>query len=189
MKEIPLTLNVENSPVLMIAELSNDLQNAKIKLEKSNAIPNIQLGAGLKRSELSRNTFQMGLSIPIPIFNRNQGNINSIISEFKQQEYTSTSLKIKLETDASNHNTILEEFAYEIRILNRDIIPEANSAYIIIKEGYLNGRFTYLDVIDAKEMWFQSRSQYLNTLKNYHNHFITLNRILGNTNHNLFGEN
>ena len=44
MKEIPFMLNVENSTMLMIAELSNDLQNAKIKLEKSNAIPNIQLG-------------------------------------------------------------------------------------------------------------------------------------------------
>jgi len=189
MNKIPSILSVENSPEILISKLSIEIQNAKIKIEKSNAFPNIQLGAGLKRSELLGNTFQVGLSIPIPIFNRNRGNINSLISEFEQIQHTSTALKFKLETDVSNHNTKLEELAYEINILNREIIPEANSAHTIINDGYLNGRFTYLDVMDAKEMWFSSKSQYLNALKEYHIHFITLNHILGNTNHNFLKEN
>ena len=94
-------------------------------------------------------------------------------------------MKIKLETDVSNLNIKLEELAFEIKILKREIIPEANSAYTIIKDGYLNGRFTYLDVMDAKEMWFSSKSQYLHALKNYHIHIMELNEFLGNTNHNL----
>ena len=33
---------------------------------------------------------------------------------------------------------------------------------------YLNGRFTYLDVVDAQRMCFESREQYIGGLKNYY---------------------
>ena len=46
---------------------------------------------------------------------------------------------------------------------------------------YLNGRFTYLDVVDAQRMWFESREQYIGALKNYHINILELDRIMGNT--------
>ena len=46
---------------------------------------------------------------------------------------------------------------------------------------YLNGRFTYLDVVDTQRMWFESREQYIGALKNYHINILELDRIMGNT--------
>ena len=80
------------------------------------------------------------MSIPFPVFNRNQGNIGSAKSE-------------------------LEVLASEIDILKNDIIPEDQVAYTTISEGYLNGRFTYLDVVDTQRMWFESHEQYIGALK------------------------
>ena len=76
----------------------------------------------------------------------------------------------------------------EIAILEEDIIPEAQDAYTIITDGYLNGRFTYLDVVDSQKMWFQSREQYVNALKDYHTNFYELDNITGSTNHTNFKE-
>ena len=45
--------------------------------------------------------------------------------------------------------TELEVLASEIDILTNDIIPEDQVTYTTISEGYLNDRFTYLDVVDA----------------------------------------
>jgi cobalt-zinc-cadmium efflux system outer membrane protein len=75
----------------------------------------------------------------------------------------------------------LEVLASEIDILKNDIIPEAQAAYTTISEGYLNGRFTYLDVVDAQRMWFESREQYIGALKDYHTNILELDRIMGNT--------
>ena len=69
----------------------------------------------------------------------------------------------------------------KIVILENDIIPEAQTSYTTISEGYLNGRFTYLDVVDAQRMWFESREQYIGALKNYHINILELNCIMGNT--------
>jgi cobalt-zinc-cadmium efflux system outer membrane protein len=96
------------------------------------------------------------LSIPFPIFNRNQGNIDRAKSE-------------------------LEVLASEIDILKNDIILEVQVAYTTISKGYLNGRFTYLDVVDTQRMWFESREQYIGALKNYHINILELNCIMGNT--------
>jgi len=169
--------------------LQIEIQNASIELEKSNRIPDIEIGAGVKQTDLPGNSFQFGVSIPLSIFNRNKGNIKRAITELDKSQFMLAELTIKLQTEIANIHTKLDELKFEITILKNDIIPEANSAYSIIKKGYLNGRFSYLDVVDAKEMWFQSQSQYLDELMEYHKQLLVLNQITGNTNHNLLGEN
>ena len=130
----------------------------------------------------------MGLSIPIPIFNRNQGNIKSAVSEFEQSLLELKAIESQLRARVFNQQTELKTLASEIAILEEDIIPEAQDAYTIIADGYLNGRFTYLDVVDSQKMWFQSREQYVNALKDYHTNFYELDRITGITNHSNFKE-
>ena len=161
------------------------------KLEPSKPtepFPDIKLGAGLKQSDIPGNAFQIGVSIPFPIFNRNQGNIKSAESEFKQSQLELKAIESQLRARVFNQQTELKTLASEIAILEEDIIPEAQDAYTIIADGYLNGRFTYLDVVDSQKMWFQSREQYVNALKDYHTNFFELGRITGNTNHKNFRE-
>jgi len=74
----------------------------------------------------------------------------------------------------------LKVLTSEIDILENDIIPEAQTSYTTISEGYLNGRFTYLDVVDTQKIWFKFREQYIGGLKNYHINILELNRILVN---------
>ena len=121
------------------------------------------------------------MSIPFPIFNRNQGNIGSAKSELKKARFELKEVEIQVQTILFRLKTELEVLASEIDILKNDIIPEAQAAYITISEGYLNGRFTYLDVVDTQRMWFESREQYIGALKNYHINILELDRIMGNT--------
>jgi len=97
-------------------------------------------------------------------------------------------IESQLKTDVSNFQAQLENLVSEITIIDDDIIPEAQNAYTIITDGYLNGRFTYLDVVNSQEMWFQSREQYVNALKDYHTNLFELDRITGNTNYTNFKE-
>ena len=188
LRDIPILISLEMAPDIQIFKLSLDIQQQKIQSEKAEAIPDLDLGAGLKRSNIQRNTFQVGLSIPLPIFNRNQGNIKSAISELEQAQLELKRIESQLKTDVSNFQAQLENLVSEITIIDDDIIPEAQNAYTIITDGYLNGRFTYLDVVNSQEMWFQSREQYVNALKDYHTNLFELDRITGNTNYTNFKE-
>ena len=188
LRDIPILISLEKAPDIQIFKLSIDIQQQKIQSEKAEVIPDLDLGAGLKHRNTPRNTFQVRLSIPLPIFNRNQGNIKSAISELEQAQLELKMIESQLKTDVSNFQTELENLVLEITILDDDIIPEAQNAYTIITDGYLNGRFTYLDVVNSQEMWFQSREQYMNALKDYHTNLFELDRITGNTNYTNFRE-
>lgn len=185
---IPTSISLDNAPDIQIFKLSLEIQQTKIRSEKANALPDLDLGAGLKRSEIPGNTFQVELSIPLPIFDRNKGNIKSAVSGLEHAQLGLKAVELQLRTDISNLQSELETLISEIKILNDDIIPEAQNAYKIITEGYLNGRYTYLDVVDSQEMWFLSREQYLDELKEYHQNIFELDRLTGNTNRSNFKE-
>ena len=178
---IPTLKSLDTAPTICLSKLVVEIQQANIKLEKANGVPDIELGGGVKQSDLPGNTYQFGLSIPLPIFNRNQGNIGSAKSELKKARFELKEVEIQVQTILFRLKTELEVLASEIDILKNDIIPEAQAAYTTISEGYLNGRFTYLDVVDAQRMWFESREQYIGALKNYHINILELDRIMGNT--------
>ena len=86
------------------------------------------------------------MSIPLPRFNRNQGNIGSAKSELKKARFELKEVEIQVQTILFRLKTELEVLASEIDILKNDIIPEAQAAYtlncwaflyLILKNGQL----------------------------------------------------
>ena len=99
--KISPSYSLDNSPAIQLAELSIEIQRSTIKSAKVETIPNLDLGAGLKQSDVPGNTFQIGFSVPLPIFNQNQGNIKSAISGLDEKElelkFVESQLKSELE--------------------------------------------------------------------------------------------
>ena len=56
----------------------------------------------------------------------------------------------------------------EASTLKDHILPEAQKAYNVINDGYLMGRFDFLDVLDAQRTLFEARGQYLRALTDFH---------------------
>ena len=74
------------------------------------------------------------MSIPFPIFNRNQGNIGSAKSVLKKVRFELKEVEIKVQTILFRLKAELEVLVSEIDILKNDIIPEAQVAYTTISE-------------------------------------------------------
>src|SRR3989337_496068 len=72
-----LKLNMKrNKPVLKASKKGVEIAETQLTLEKRQAIPDINVSAGYKRLTLeNEDTVQIGIEIPAPFFNRNQGNI------------------------------------------------------------------------------------------------------------------
>lgn len=60
-------------PDLKAAQLSERSANAAIRLQNAQRIPNITVGAGIEQVPSAGNTYNVGVSIPIPVSDRNQG--------------------------------------------------------------------------------------------------------------------
>ena len=75
------------------------------------------------------------MSIPFPIFNRNQGNIGSPKLELMKARFELEGVEIQVQTILFRLKTELEVLASEIDILKNDIIPEAQVAYTTIQRA------------------------------------------------------
>ena len=66
-----------------------------------------------------------------------------------------------------------------MKSLREEVLPGAESAYTNTNKGYIAGKFSYLDVLDAQRTLVSARSQYLDSLIEYHQAGIQLERLAG----------
>ncbi len=156
-----------NQPALKASKKNVEIAETQLTLEKRQGIPDVNVSAGYKRlTQEDADTVQMGIEIPAPFFNRNQGNI---------QKGKALSRKARSE-DQSVHNELLLQLkknfnSYHVerkRVVEfRDrILPRAEESLTLMEKGYQEGEFDYLDLLDAQRTWAETRISYIDSLKN-----------------------
>lgn len=103
-----LTSQLDNAPAIKLAIIEIHSRNALTKVERSKGTPNITISAGVvNNQELGGiNQALLGLSIPIPIFDRNKGNLQEAVSRQYKAQDELTALKNQLEANLSVIRTI-----------------------------------------------------------------------------------
>ena len=155
-------------------------QEAIIELEDSRSVPDLNIAAGWRwMNETSDNAFVLGASIPLPIFDRNQGALQEAIIRYDQKKSEFRSDKNNLIADFNTTYNNLISLSEALKILNTESLPDAQNAFEIIRDGNLVGRFTILDVLDSQRTLFELQSEYLRTLGNYNIQLAKLERLIG----------
>jgi cobalt-zinc-cadmium efflux system outer membrane protein len=174
--------DLEKIPLIKIIENERNLRAAKLELEKSQAVQDLTVSGGVRYlNELKTNSFVAGVSMPLPFFNRNQGSVQSAeillkqVDEIKNARILSVISKIN-----SSHNNLLSAFNNAAR-LTEEIIPESENAYNITRQGYLQGRFAFIDLLDAQRTLFDTEAQYLLELSDYYKSLIEIESLTGKT--------
>jgi cobalt-zinc-cadmium efflux system outer membrane protein len=63
--------------------------------------------------------------------------------------------------------------------LKRDVLPAAKRVFEGLSEGYRQGKFRYLDVLDAQRTLFKAQATYIEALANYHETSVEIERLIG----------
>lgn len=149
-------------------------------LEEAKQIPDPTIQAGYRHlSEPNINAFVANLSIPIPIFDNNKGAVQEAYNRRKQAEEQRRQTEITL-------NTYLIALYQNLLVLNTDIdnsnktiIPEAEEAYQIINDGYLSGKFSFLDVLESQKTLYEARKNLITSLIEYNIRVAEMERLIG----------
>ncbi|MFH1857930.1 MAG: TolC family protein [Candidatus Omnitrophota bacterium] len=156
------------------------LREAKLEFEKSKRIPNVTVSAGLQRFEQTNdNAFVFGLSIPLPIFDRNQGGIEEARHNLRKVEEEKRVADVRIKTELSSAYQILSASYLEAMTLKKDVLPAAIQVFDGLSEGYRQGKFRYLDVLDAQRTLFDAQARYIEALENYHEASVEVERLIG----------
>lgn len=155
-------------------------RQAVIDLEKSMAIPNITLMGGVRRYNTSEdNVFVVSLSIPLPLFNRNQGGIEEARFRLTRAEKERRAAEVRVATALAEAYRALSTAYVEVTSLEETVLPGAKTAFEAVNEGYRLGKFGLLDVLDAQRTFFGSRAQLLRALTDYHQAVADVERLIG----------
>lgn len=174
------TTQLERAPAIKVAQLEIETREAVVSIENSRRIPDLTVSVGAQRNEeLGINQALLGVSVPIPVFDRNQGNIKEALSRTDKARDELTALRIRLEAQLASHYERLFAALEANRTLESEILPGAQSAFDAASKGFLYGKFSYLEVLDAQRTLFLAKNQYLNSLAEAHQAYADILRILG----------
>jgi len=174
-----IRLAILDSPSLLEKDIEIQIQQAVIEAERANRIPNITFFAGAKKTDAAFDTYQAGLSIPLQVFDRNQGTIQSSNALLEQLLEEKEALQIDLETQVASIHSELITINQEIDALKSTILPAAEKAYKIINDGYKQGKFDFLDVIDAQTTLYEVEENYWLAITDFNLVVAEIDMLLG----------
>lgn len=175
-----LTARLTNNPdvIFRFAEISR--RKAIIEMEKSKAAPDITVNAGYRRfTGYDENSAVFGVSIPLPIFNRNQGGMIESRLLLSKAEEERRAAEVNAAALLAEAFKSLSAAYVEVKTLKDIALPGAQSAYDATMEGYRMGKFGYLDVLDAQRTLFDVRVQYIRALTDYHLSVANVEQLIG----------
>ena len=170
-----------NAPEIKVARIEAHARETMTKVERSKVTPNITLSAGvINNQELGGiNQALLGFSVPIPIFDRNQGGLQEAVSRKYKAEDALIALENRLSSNLTNQYERLKAAREASESLKSVVLPSSQSAFDAASKGFSAGKFNFLDVLDAQRTLFQAKTQYVQALLDAHQAVAEIERILG----------
>jgi len=171
---------ISSAPGVVLARIEVDRRKALTALEQSKRVPDVTVSVGMQRSnETQRNVLLFGVSVPLPVFDRNQGNLLEALKLEDKARDELQAATVRLHSEVAQARERLSTITAEVQSLQQDVLPGAKSAYDAATIGFENGKFNFLEVLDAQRTYFTAKSQYLKALGEAHRAAADIDRLLG----------
>jgi outer membrane protein, heavy metal efflux system len=157
------------SPLLRAQEAQLRGFQYDVKLAKAQAIPNVNVQVVAQRDHILKFTSVSTLvSLPVPFFNRNQGNIQNSVGQLEQQlgEYERIKLALADQLAASFQQHLSARNQAER--LRSEILPKTKENLDLTTKVYKQGQIDYLRVLNAQHSYLEARLGYIDALTVLH---------------------
>lgn len=155
----------ESRPDLKAAKLREELADAGITLAKAQAVPNATafvrygkesvpvVSTGGQRLAFDReNVMEFGMSIPLPLFNREQGNIAEATSRRVQARSEREALETKIRREVLLAYRRWETAQRTLQILQTGVVQPNQESLQIVQFAYSLGEMRLLDIVNQQRV-------------------------------------
>jgi len=175
-----LTNLLSQNPNIARWSLEIDKGKASLELEKAKAISDITLSGGLQRfNETDDNAIVFGISIPLPISDRNQGGKLEAAYTLARAREERRAARNRIQMELARAYRALCNSHTEATELDKHVLQGAESVFQASRTGYSRGKLDYLHVLDAQRTSFEAKAQYIEALAAYHKARADVERLIG----------
>lgn len=121
----------------------------------------------------------VGVSLPLPLFDRNQGNVLSASRRADQARDLRNATELRLRGDVAMALEQWRRAQAAIEAHDRSILPAAQQAVDSATRGFRMGKLAFLDVLDAQRTLIDARNRYLQAMAEATEAWASLERLYG----------
>jgi outer membrane protein, heavy metal efflux system len=165
-EKLLLSASLDEHPALKAAELDIKAAEASLSEAKATRIPDLELSLAYGRSRTKNtNFYEAGLSLPLPIFDRNQGRVAECRSRVdaarERAQIVEGELQVALQIARQRYLALQDQ----LRVSLDRILPASERGFLQAQEGYRVGHLPILELIDAQRTLAEIRLRVLELRK------------------------
>lgn len=158
--DAPASAAVERNEALTVkvAEAEREAAERRIAVQRSLTLPNVSANVGVRRYEAEDATaLTFGLSMPLPLFDRNRGNIAAAQAEFRAADARLTGAQQDAQADRAAAVARLNASASRVAATDAGV-SAADQAYRLSRVGFEAGRISQLELRATRSALINSRN-------------------------------
>lgn len=175
-----LTVLVGQNPDVARYAVEIASRQAEVELARAEAVPDLTAGLGFRWFNESDDTALVaGVSIPLPVFDRGQGDILAARFGVASARNQQRAIELRFTAALTAAYARLANARAEVIALRSDALPPAEAAYRDIQQAFDRGNLGFLDVLDAERTLIDLRQQHLESLAEYHGAAAEIEGLIG----------
>ncbi len=156
------------------------VEQARFTLEQERAarIPNVSV-IGQYHREAGDESVTAGLSVPLPIWYRRQGEISTAMGVHHRAQAEQMRTQHELEQAVTQYFQEMQTAQRQIQVFEKGLLYQAKEALDIAQFSFRNGVASLLDVIDAQRVYRQTLLEYAQARADHSIALARLERAVG----------
>lgn len=173
---------VGRSPDLARRQQESDARRRALSLARAERFLDPTLSVGLRNfQESDDSAFLVGFSVPLPLFDRNQGNVKAAAHRLAAAQAQEATVLLQSRALLAASWQLLAESCSEAQALRDQFLPLAQRNFDAASFGYQSGKFGVLEMHDTQRTLIELRTRTLEVLTAAQLAKVELERLLGNS--------
>ena len=140
---------------------------ADLKLQKSMSVPDIDAVGGMKRN-LTDNTLYLGVQVPLPLWNKNQGETQRAKASLQTAQEQLEQMVFAVKQDVASATTTYDQELSTIQTTLPEARDRARQNLSIMRDAYVSGGVDLLRYLDAERTEIEVEAGAFRALAQFH---------------------
>lgn len=168
------------NPEILRSQLESEARRRTLEMTRADRIIDPVVGLGLRNfNATDDHALTLSLSLPLPLFDRNQGHIQAASHRLTAAQAHEESRRRQSRAEAAASRQVLAANLAEAQVLREQILPAAQQTFDAVSYGYQAGKFGVLEVQEAQHKLIDGKTRYLDVLLTAQLAAVELDRLLG----------
>jgi cobalt-zinc-cadmium efflux system outer membrane protein len=173
-----LSAALEKHPLVLKAKKEAESKGYSLERERASVFPDVTL-RGFFNKEIDKDSYGVGLSVPIPIWYQRKGEIATASAEKTRAEAEVYRTKVELGRSITEEHRNYVTALDQIEVFDKGLLNEAKEALRIAEFSYRHGESGLLDYLDAQRVYQSTFVEYYQSLFELESSLAALERAAG----------